>query len=84
MWRKGYIMKINSSEWKWHLLFAIIVLMLVYPLVFALLTSFKPMSEAFSSASLIPKDPTFSAMNGSLRQSVSGRFFQIPLSLPLS
>lgn len=61
MWRKGYIMKINSSEWKWHLLFAIIVLMLVYPLVFALSTSFKPMSEAFSSASLIPKDPTFSA-----------------------
>ena len=61
MWRKGYIMKINSSEWKWHLLFAIIVLMLVYPLVFALSTSFKPMSEAFSSVSLIPKDPTFSA-----------------------
>lgn len=61
MWRKGYIMKINSSEWKWHLLFAVIVLMLVYPLVFALSTSFKPMSEAFSSASLIPKDPTFSA-----------------------
>lgn len=61
MWRKGYIMKINFSEWKWHLLFALIVLMLVYPLVFALSTSFKPMSEAFSSASLIPKDPTFSA-----------------------
>lgn len=61
MWRKGYIMKINSSEWKWHLLFALIVLMLVYPLVFALSTSFKPMSEAFSSAFLIPKDPTFSA-----------------------
>ena len=61
MWRKEYIMKINSSEWKWHLLFALIVLMLVYPLVFALSTSFKPMSEAFSSASLIPKDPTFSA-----------------------
>ena len=61
MWRKGSIMKINSSEWKWHLLFAILVLMLVYPLVFALSTSFKPMSEAFSSASLIPKDPTFSA-----------------------
>lgn len=61
MWRKGYIMKINFSEWKWHLLFAILVLMLVYPLVFALSTSFKPMSEAFSSASLIPKSPTFSA-----------------------
>ena len=61
MWRKGSIMKINFSEWKWHLLFALIVLMLVYPLVFALSTSFKPMSEAFSSASLIPKDPTFSA-----------------------
>ena len=61
MWRKGSIMKINFSEWKWHLLFAILVLMLVYPLVFALSTSFKPMSEAFSSASLIPKSPTFSA-----------------------
>ena len=61
MWRKGYIMKINFSEWKWHLLFAILVLMLVYPLVIALSTSFKPMSEAFSSASLIPKSPTFSA-----------------------
>ena len=61
MWRKGYIMKINFSEWKWHLLFTVLVLMLVYPLVFALSTSFKPMSEAFSSASLIPKDPTFSA-----------------------
>lgn len=61
MWRKGYIMKINFSEWKWHLLFTILVLMLVYPLVFALSTSFKPMSEAFSSASLIPKNPTFSA-----------------------
>ena len=61
MWRKGSIMKINFSEWKWHLLFDILVLMLVYPLVFALSTSFKPMSEAFSSASLIPKSPTFSA-----------------------
>lgn len=61
MWRKGYIMKINFSEWKWHLLFTVLVLMLVYPLVFALSTSFKPMSEAFSSASLIPKNPTFSA-----------------------
>ena len=61
MWRKGSIMKINFSEWKWHLLFAILVLMLVYPLVFALSTSFKPMSEAFSSASLIPKSPTFSS-----------------------
>ncbi len=54
-------MKINSSEWKYHVLFIIIVLLLVYPLLFSLSTSFKTMSEAFSSSSLIPQDPTLSA-----------------------
>lgn len=54
-------MKINSSEWKWHAVFIILVLLLIYPLLFSLSTSFKPMSEAFSSSSLIPHTPTVSA-----------------------
>lgn len=43
-------MKINSSEIKWHLLFIILVLLLIYPLLFSLSTSFKTMSEAFQSS----------------------------------
>lgn len=54
-------MKINASEWKWHVIFILLVIMLVYPLLFSLSTSFKTMSEAFSSPSLIPGDPTLSA-----------------------
>ena len=61
MLRKGFIMKINSSEWKWHAIFIILVLLLIYPFLFSLSTSFKSMSEAFSSSSLIPAEPTFSA-----------------------
>lgn len=51
-------MKINTSEIKWHVIFIILVLMLVYPLLFSLSTSFKTMSEAFTSSSLIPQAPT--------------------------
>lgn len=54
-------MKIKGSELKWHFLFLVIVLMLIYPLLFSLSTSFKSMSEAFSSPSLIPAEPTLSA-----------------------
>lgn len=54
-------MKINTSEIKWHVIFIILVLMLVYPLLFSLSTSFKTMSEAFTSSSLIPQAPTLSA-----------------------
>lgn len=61
MLKKGCIMKINTSEIKWHVIFIILVLMLVYPLLFSLSTSFKTMSEAFTSSSLIPQAPTLSA-----------------------
>lgn len=54
-------MKIDTSEIKWHVIFIILVLMLVYPLLFSLSTSFKTMSEAFTSPSLIPQAPTLSA-----------------------
>lgn len=54
-------MKIDTSEIKWHVIFIILVLMLVYPLMFSLSTSFKTMSEAFTSSSLIPQAPTLSA-----------------------
>lgn len=54
-------MKINTSEIKWHVIFIILVLMLVYPLLFSLSTSFKTMSEAFTSSSLIPQAPMLSA-----------------------
>lgn len=61
MLKKGSIMKIDTSEIKWHVIFIILVLMLVYPLLFSLSTSFKTMSEAFTSSSLIPQAPTLSA-----------------------
>lgn len=61
MLKKGSIMKIDTSEIKWHVIFIILVLMLVYPLLFSLSTSFKTMSEAFTSPSLIPQAPTLSA-----------------------
>ncbi|MDY6084208.1 MAG: carbohydrate ABC transporter permease [Dialister sp.] len=54
-------MKTDFQGWKWHALFLIISLLLIYPLLFSLSTSFKSMSEAFSSSSLIPMDPTLSA-----------------------
>ncbi|WP_296955082.1 carbohydrate ABC transporter permease [uncultured Dialister sp.] len=54
-------MKINHSEIKWHVLFIILVLLLIYPILFSLSTSFKTMSEAFSSPSLIPSAPTLDA-----------------------
>jgi sn-glycerol 3-phosphate transport system permease protein len=54
-------MKIDFSEAKWHILFIILVLLLIYPLLFAVSTSFKTMEEAYSSSALIPAAPTFSA-----------------------
>lgn len=54
-------MKTNWREAQWHVLFLILVLLLVYPLLFSLSTSFKTMAEAFQSSSLIPADPTLSA-----------------------
>lgn len=74
MLKKGSIMKIDTSEIKWHVIFIILVLMLVYPLLFSLSTSFKTMSEAFTSSSLIPQAPTLSAYE---RVFTTIRFVQI-------
>ncbi len=57
-------MKTNQigGDWKWHLLFVLIILIMLYPIMFALSTSFKTMPEAFSGGHhLIPQDPTISA-----------------------
>ncbi len=46
----------------WHLLFCLVVLLFIYPLIFALMTSFKSLNEAVNSGlSLLPKEVTFKA-----------------------
>lgn len=54
-------MKIDLSEIKWHIIFIVLVLILLYPILFAVSTSFKTMNEAYSSNSLIPAAPTLAA-----------------------
>lgn len=55
-------MKIDMSEWKWHILFLLILGVMIYPILFAVSTSFKSMPEAFSGGvHLIPHAPTASA-----------------------
>lgn len=63
MLRKGYIMKIKyNKEIKWHIVFIIIILILLYPILYALSTSFKSLNEAYNNIlSLIPEKPTTSA-----------------------
>lgn len=55
-------MKTKAAEWQWHLLFLLVLIVLLYPIVFAVSTSFKTMAEAFSgSLHLLPQTPTLSA-----------------------
>lgn len=56
-------MKIKlSQEIIWHGVFCLVVLLFIYPLIFALTTSFKSLNEAFNSGlSLLPKEFTFEA-----------------------
>ena len=55
-------MKIKKkSNIGWNLTFVILIFLLLFPIFFALPTSFKSLNEAFNSNSLIPMDPTFSA-----------------------
>lgn len=49
------------SQGKWHLVFIITILIFLYPILFAVSTSFKSLTEAFNSISLIPNNPTISA-----------------------
>lgn len=60
MLRKGYIMK--TKEFKWHILFIVIILIALYPIIYAVSTSFKSLNESFNNIlSLIPEEPTTSA-----------------------
>lgn len=53
---------IRSADWKWHILFIIVILIMLYPIIFAVSTSFKTMEEAFRGGiNLIPSQPTDSA-----------------------
>lgn len=55
-------MRTNASGWQWHLLFLVVLVILLYPIIFAVSTSFKSMPEAFSGTlNIIPHDPTVSA-----------------------
>lgn len=56
-------MRINrNSGIKWHFVFIVLVLILLYPILFAVSTSFKSLNEAFNNnLSLIPNNPTASA-----------------------
>jgi sn-glycerol 3-phosphate transport system permease protein len=59
---KTEINHIRPSEWKWHILFIIVILIMLFPIAFAVSTSFKTMGEAFRvGANLIPSEPTDSA-----------------------
>ncbi len=56
-------MRINQNPGiKWHFVFIVLILILLYPILFAVSTSFKSLNEAFNNnLSLIPNNPTASA-----------------------
>lgn len=47
-----------AKELIWHAIFIVLVLILVYPLLFALSTSFKTLAETYNNTGLIPQAPT--------------------------
>lgn len=52
----------RKGELKWHILFSIIILLLLYPIIYAVSTSFKSLSEAFNNIlGIIPIEPTTAA-----------------------
>lgn len=53
-------MKIKmTSEYKWHVLLILFVIVLLFPIVFAISSSFKELNEAYSNVfGIIPKNPT--------------------------
>ncbi|MDF2503292.1 MULTISPECIES: carbohydrate ABC transporter permease [Clostridium] len=53
-------MKTNKKETKWHVLLWVIVIIEIFPLLFMISTSFKPMNQVFTSTlNIIPTTPTF-------------------------
>ena len=51
----------RRTEMIWHAVLILIVFLSLYPICFALSTSFKTLNEAFNSSSLIPKEFTTAA-----------------------
>lgn len=52
-------MKIKKSQAGWHALLMLVVLVVLFPIVFALSNSFKTMQDAFNTVfEMIPSDPT--------------------------
>lgn len=51
----------TRKEIKWHILFIVLVIIMLYPIIFAISTSFKSLNEAYNNMSLIPNAPTLSA-----------------------
>jgi len=59
MWKGVYIMrtKLNGTQWGWHLFLCLLVIFLLAPIVYAISTSFKTLSDATNNVlSLIPKE----------------------------
>ena len=53
-------MKIRiTSEYKWHIILILFVIISIFPIVFAISSSFKELNEAYSNVfGIIPKNPT--------------------------
>ena len=68
----------KKSDLPWQLLFIAISLALIYPIIFAVSTSFKTLPEVHSSSlGLIPQEPTIAAYTGVLSRIP---FFRITLN----
>ena len=58
----------KRTEIFWHVVLIIIVILSLYPIFFAVSTSFKTLTEAFNSSSLIPKEFTTAAYTNVLEK----------------
>jgi len=59
----------NKQNLIWHVVFILLVLLFLYPIVFAVSTSFKSLNEAFNSTlNLIPKEFTLEAYTSILKK----------------
>ncbi|NLU25471.1 MAG: carbohydrate ABC transporter permease [Clostridiales bacterium] len=57
----------RKSDLKWHIIFIVVVILMLYPIVFAVSTSFKTLQEVYSNSfGVIPQNPTTAAYAGVL------------------
>lgn len=79
-------MKIKK-EFKWHLLFIILILIMLYPIVFAISTSLKSLNEAYNNMAIIPKEITLSAyqrvLNAIPFETITGNTFIVSTLITL-